>query len=174
VVRTILDLAAVSDPAVEAAIGEAERRSLFGATGIEEILARSVGRRGARRLRRALDAFMIETAWTRTELERRFLALCIEAGLPRPRVNAWIPLPAGGVEADFSWPEQRLIVETDGRESHDRADAFERDRHRDQQLVAAGWRVVRFTWHQVVRKPDYVVSMLHRLFAPKRTSLAPR
>ena len=43
--------------------------------------------------------------------------------------------------------------------------SLERDRRRDQQLTAAGWRVVRFTWRQVVDEPDVVVATLRSLLA---------
>jgi very-short-patch-repair endonuclease len=45
---------------------------------------------------------------------RQLLELVREAGLPLPVVNARI----AGYEVDFHWPAARLIVETDGRETH--------------------------------------------------------
>ena len=80
---------------------------------------------------------------TRSELERRFLALVRDAGLPVPLVNHRV----GAVEADFVWPEHRVIVETDGYAYH-RA-AFESDRARDQALAAQGYLVLRVTWRQL-------------------------
>jgi very-short-patch-repair endonuclease len=44
------------------------------------------------------------------------------------------------------------VVETDGWSAHGHRRAFESDRARDAQLVAAGYRVLRFTWRQVVRR----------------------
>jgi very-short-patch-repair endonuclease len=52
------------------------------------------------------------------------------------------------LEPDFCWPTQHLIVETDGWETHRSRAAFEADRRRDAALTAAGWRVVRFPWHE--------------------------
>jgi very-short-patch-repair endonuclease len=43
--------------------------------------------------------------------------------------------------------------------------AFERDRARDAGLTALGWRVVRFTYRQVVREPERVGRLLAELFA---------
>ena len=54
-----------------------------------------------------------------------------------------------GYQVDFCWPEQRLIVETDGYEHHGTRAAFERDRAKDAQLTVRGWRVLRFTAPQV-------------------------
>ena len=46
--------------------------------------------------------------------------------------------------------EGRPIVECDGREFHDGADAFERGRGRDLSATRARYRVLRVTWHQVL------------------------
>jgi very-short-patch-repair endonuclease len=43
---------------------------------------------------------------------------------------------------------------------HDTTIAFERDRGRDQRLTLAGYRVVRFTWRQVMSEPAYVAETL--------------
>lgn len=85
--------------------------------------------------------------------------------MPAPRVNAWIEVPGDGFEVDFSWPQPRLIVETDGHARHGDRHVFEEDRRRDQQLVAAGWRVVRFTWRQVVHDRAEVARVLRRLLS---------
>lgn len=50
-----------------------------------------------------------------------------------------------GHEADFAWPEQRLIVETDGLASHRTVLALEADRHRDRDTLRAGYRTIRLT-----------------------------
>ena len=47
-----------------------------------------------------------------------------------------------GFECDCVWLDQRLIVELDGRATHDTRAAFEADRERDRVLPAVGWRVV--------------------------------
>jgi hypothetical protein len=90
---------------------------------------------------------------TRSPLEDEFLELCDRFGIPRPLVNATV----AGFEVDFCWPEQRLIVETDGRRHLTRA-AFERDRARDALMTAAGCRVMRFTTRQVRGDPATVAA----------------
>ena len=91
------------------------------------------------------------------------LALCREADLPQPEVNVWIALEPTGYEADFLWRAQRLVAEVDGRACHATKRAFEHDRRRDQRLMLAGWRVVRFTWPQVVDAPGDVCDTLRGL-----------
>jgi Protein of unknown function (DUF559)/Transcriptional regulator, AbiEi antitoxin len=88
----------------------------------------------------------------RSALEEAFLALC-----PTPPVVNGI---VEGFEVDFHWPEQRLVVETDGHEHHGTRAPFERDRARDQALTAAGWTVVRFTYRQVLEEPVRVRDVL--------------
>jgi very-short-patch-repair endonuclease len=89
---------------------------------------------------------------TRSEMEERFLARCDEHGLPRPEVNTRIE----GEEVDFAWRDAKLIVEVDGYAYHRSPTAFESDRERDVKLVLAGWRVLRFTWTQLTRRPAWV------------------
>jgi very-short-patch-repair endonuclease len=70
-----------------------------------------------------------------------------------------------GYEVDCVWPEQRLIVELDGFDTHRTTFAFERDRARDRRLQAAGWTVVRITWRQLVDEPEAIRADLTRLLA---------
>jgi hypothetical protein len=87
--------------------------------------------------------------WTRSELEAWFLTLVRDAGLPEPLVNASLTAPDHPpLVPDFCWPTYHLIVELDGWDTHRTRAAFEQDRARDAALTAAGWRVVRFTWHE--------------------------
>jgi very-short-patch-repair endonuclease len=67
---------------------------------------------------------------------------------------------------DFMWPEYKVIVETDGWETHGPRSARRRDLARDRELTLAGWRVVRFTWADVRYEPDEVVRMLRGLLIP--------
>lgn len=83
---------------------------------------------------------------TRSELERRFLAICRRHRLPRPEVNVRV----GAFLVDFLWRDQRLIVETDGYRPHRGRQAFEDDRARDVALKLRGYEVARFTYRQVM------------------------
>ncbi len=165
VARILLGLAAVDPAALEGAIAAAERRSLLDLRAVDELLRRAPGRPGAPALRTALAGHAIELEWTNSELERRAFALFADAGLARPAVNAWIAVPGDGFEVDFSWADLRLVVEVDGWETHGDRAAFEEDRRRDALLAAAGWRVLRFTWRQVVDDPVRVVATVRRVAA---------
>ena len=148
VARTLLDLAATTRPdRLERALAQAERLQLYDGAAIAEVLSRANGHRGKAALARATAR---EPKLTRSELEAIFLSLVRQAGLPEPEAN--LPLAAHDhprLEPDFYWPTYRLVVETDGWETHRTRSAFRRDRRRDAALVAAGWRVMRFTYDDV-------------------------
>jgi very-short-patch-repair endonuclease len=93
---------------------------------------------------------------TRSEAERLLLAMVEDAQLPLPAVN----VPLEGYEVDFFWRVEKLVVEVDGHGFHGHRAAFERDRRRDQRLVAAGYRVIRVTWRQLVGEPLALISRI--------------
>jgi very-short-patch-repair endonuclease len=67
-----------------------------------------------------------------------------------------VNLQVAGYEVDFLWSDERLIVETDGREDHLTVTAFEEDRARDAFLATLGYRVLRFSRRQVLYEPELV------------------
>lgn len=159
VARTLLDIAALVGPAsLERAIELAETLRLFDLREVVAALDAHPGKAGNRALKAALGH---EPTITRSELEARFLDLCASHGIPRPSVNVRV----GPYEVDFLWPEQRLIVETDGHRYHGSRMAIERDHVRDVRLMAAGYRVTRFTYRQVMREPAQVARALLSLLA---------
>jgi hypothetical protein len=102
---------------------------------------------------------------TESDLEELFLSECRRAGVPEPERQRYIDPGDGGpmIRADFVWSDQRLIVETDGARNHGTRRSFESDRRRDQRLIAAGWRVIRVTWRQLIERPWEVVALLTEL-----------
>ena len=167
---TLLGLAATAPATLPGALARAERRGRLDLSAIAEMLGRRPRTPGSPALRRALRAYRVEWEWTRGELERRAPALFGAAGMPRPDVNTWIAVAGDGCEVDFSWPSLRLAIEADGWETHGDRRAFEEDRRRDAALVAAGWRVLRFTWRQVVHEPEAVVAILRQLTEARATA----
>jgi very-short-patch-repair endonuclease len=166
--RTLLDVAAVSPHLVRGAITQAEVLRVFDLAAVQEVLSRSRRRRGVARLRQALSTYDARWERTRSDLERDFLALCARSGLPRPEVNASLIIDGHRLEPDFLWRDARLVVETDGRQFHDTASAFERDHQRELRLTLAGWRVSHYSWHQVVDRPDEVAQALRVLLGRSR------
>jgi len=154
--RTLLDLAGVLRPReLEQALAAAERLGLTNQEEVGSLAARHRGHRAAAVLRSVLGQAG-GPALTRSEAEERLLALVRRAQLPAPATNARI----GGVEVDFLWRTERLVVEVDGFAYHSSGHRFEQDRRRDARLAAAGLRVVRITWHQLESEPEAVLARL--------------
>jgi very-short-patch-repair endonuclease len=110
------------------------------------------GRAGTTTLRKALDHHWPELARTRSRVERAFLFLCEEAGLPRPQVNAKL----FGLTVDIYWPEYRLVVELDGAKGHSTERQVARDHGRDLILRRHGIRVRRYAEAQVLLQGEMV------------------
>jgi hypothetical protein len=160
VARTLVDLAGVlTAQQLERTWHRAEILRRLDAAHVERLLASRRSRR-ARNLRAALATLACGAPEiTRSALEERFLALVVDAGLPRPEVNAMV----AGHEVDFLWRRQRLVAEVDGAATHLTPTAFEEDRRRDAGLQVAGFKVVRFTWRQIAQDPRDVVETVRAL-----------
>jgi Protein of unknown function (DUF559) len=163
--RTLFDLAGVLTPQqLERAIDQAEIRRLGDALSLDALVGRYPRRPGVPAIRAILDANHIGQTITRSGLENRFLAVLDAHGLPRPSTNRIVDLNDGHThEADCLWPACRLIAELDGYDTHGTRRAFERDRRRDRQLQAAGYRVIRITWRQLTDEPDTIAGELREL-----------
>lgn len=168
VARTLLDLAEVVSPRrLARAIDEAERLGLFDLRAVDELCARSRGRRGLRALRRAIAGYRPMPAFTRSELERRFVEICDRAGLRRPAMNLFV----AGYEVDAIWPDRNLAVEVDSYEFHRTRAAFEADRARDAALQRQGIRVLRVIDRRLVEDPGGVAVDLRALHSLPRLVL---
>ena len=145
---------------LERVVAEAERRGLIRLRQLVAALERHPRRHGAPALR-ALLGRDTAPAFTRSEAERRLLALIRAAGLPAPEHNVRVH----GSEVDMLWREQGLVVEVDGFAFHSAREAFERDRMRDARLTRAGLRVMRVTWRRLAGAPQAVVADLAQALA---------
>ena len=100
-------------------------------------------------------------------LERRFLELVDDAGLPRPLVQQVITGGAGFIgRVDFAWPDRNVVVEVNGYRWHSTKEHLLRDDRRRNQLQLAGHVVYPFWYDDVVNEPLNVLSVLRRLLAP--------
>jgi very-short-patch-repair endonuclease len=126
---------------------------------LHDALARTPNRRGNAE-RRLLLADSRNEPWSYAE--RRTHRLFRAEG-----ITGWVanyPLPLLGVlyYLDLAFPEIKLAVEIDGWAYHSSAMAFERDRWRQNDIVLAGWRVLRFTPRMLDEQPQAVVAMVRR------------
>jgi predicted transcriptional regulator of viral defense system len=158
--RTLLDLAArIPRRELERAMDEAERLKLCTEEDLDEMVRAHFGRAGAGALRALLDEHRAGSTATRNDFEELFLSLSREYGLPQPDVNVALL----GYVVDFLWRDAKLVVEVDGRATHGTRKAFQGDRDRDGRLAVAGYRVLRFTWWDVTRRPAVVADRVRRL-----------
>jgi very-short-patch-repair endonuclease len=97
-----------------------------------------------------------DSGYTRSKAERLMRRLLGAASLPQPVCNARIH----GQQPDFLWSAERLVVQVDGYQFHGHRSAFERDRRKDQVLVAGGYRVIRVTWLQMQHEPLRVIAVI--------------
>ena len=153
VARTLLDLAADGDPLLDRAIEESEHLRLFDLKQVDALMA--PGRRGVRRLERALAIYRPATGAERSHFERRVLQAIRAAGLPEPAVNVWL----FGAERDLVWLDHKLVVELDGP-WHQGTAARIRDPQRDAILQLRDYNVVRVPQHWFDTDPAGVVQTI--------------
>jgi very-short-patch-repair endonuclease len=123
---------------------------------VEAILDRRRSVPGAGALRRVLRG---DERVVLSGLERRFLELLAEAGLPLPDTNR----PAGGRRVDCRWPEHRLTVELDSYTYHGSSHAWEHDHRRERAAYARGDEFRRYTYGDVLKHPRPVLRELRPL-----------
>jgi very-short-patch-repair endonuclease len=166
-VRTVIDLGLVLPWwSVRRAISRGLSIQAFPLSAVRELrdaLARP-GRNGTGVVREILDAGnLLTTGPEESELEKRFTALARRFGLPALSLQheVW---HAGRFVArvDAAHPDLKLAIEVDGYEHHSSPEAFQNDRTRQNQLVALGWTVLRFTWNDVVRRPAEVAKTIEQ------------
>ncbi|MGH8924651.1 MAG: DUF559 domain-containing protein [Acidimicrobiia bacterium] len=66
---------------------------------------------------------------------------------------------------DFGYVEVRLAIFIDGFEHHGHQKAFQIDRMQGNQLSRIGWSYLRFTYWDLVNRPNYVVQQVASFLA---------
>lgn len=99
----------------------------------------------------------------RSMLERIAREALRARGVPDGEWNRVIADERGPIrEVDLVYADARLIVEFDGLRFHRGRSAEQRDRATDRRLQAMGWRIFRFTWEDVTRRPAAVAHDIMR------------
>ncbi len=154
--RTLLDLC-LQWPAVEAlvAIDMAVRSRATTAADLIRFGAAAKARAGSRRLL-ALAAL---AAPAESPMETRLRWLLIQSGLPLPEVQTDLRDSDGRFvgRADLYYPAGRLVLEYDGGNHRERL--IEDDR-RQNLIVNAGFRLLRFTAADIHNRPDVVAAQV--------------
>lgn len=126
-------------------------------------VAKNPGAKGIARLRRVVD---LAEPKAESAMESRLRMLLVLAGLPRPEVQVSIKDDHGRSlgRPDLLHRHQLLAIEYDGGNHRDR---LVDDNRRQNGLVGAGFRLLRFTAADVYRIPDTVVAHVrHALATP--------
>jgi REase_MTES_1575 len=127
----------------------------------------AAGRHGIGRLVRLMRS---AGSGARSAAERLAVDLLRRAGIGGWTANTPIRDRSGyllGV-GDLVFPAERIVIELDGRAFHSTVERFERDRYRQNQLIGAGWTVLRFTWRDLTRRPDHVVATVRRVLGEQQ------
>jgi very-short-patch-repair endonuclease len=159
--RTLLDVAPrLTDKRLSRAVNDLLHTKFLQPNDLAEFVERSSGLTGIARLRP-----FVATAYTptRSEFEDAFLRFTARYGLPTPEVNQRV----AGHEVDALFRKQKLIVELDGYEFHKGRGAFESDRDRDADTLAAGHATVRITWERMNTRPAREADRLRRILAKR-------
>jgi very-short-patch-repair endonuclease len=140
----------------------AQQQRWLSPTDIERRLENQPGRWGNRQLRRLLPT-LGDGAHSRAE---RILHKILRAA----QIVGWLPnhsvvIAGKRYVIDLAWPEEMIAIEVDGYGEHSKRDAFQRDRTKQNDLIAAGWTVLRFTWRDLVDRPQSVVIAIDALLA---------
>jgi very-short-patch-repair endonuclease len=162
--RTIIDLGLVLPIwSVRDALSRGITSRLFRIAEVER-LRDALGRRGRNGtgvVRELLEERLLTGRPEESLLEKRFADLARRHELPPLTVQheVW---HAGRFIArvDAAVPDCKLAIEVDGFEHHSSPEQFQRDRTRQNRLVALGWTVLRFTWDDVVRRPALVAQTI--------------
>lgn len=158
--RTIVDLAyiGVSEALLAAAIDSAVRFGLSAPVAVARRLGELRGRtqRGAR----ALDTVLIDSGGE-SVLERAFLRLMRQAGLPRPATQITKRRDGKRVaRVDFLFEAHHIVVEVSGQLGHSSPTERTKDAQRRNELIDLGYRIYEYTWAHVMRRPDYVIDTM--------------
>lgn len=101
---------------------------------------------------------------THAESERRMVRILRRARIKGWQVNVAVHDEAGLIGyGDFVFEKSRIVLEVDGRAWHTTPDRFQRDRTRQNRLVKAGWKVLRYTWQDLTERPDQIAMQIKSL-----------
>jgi hypothetical protein len=128
------------------------------------------GQQGITRMRWLVE----RAAPAESPMESRLRWILLEAKLPVPEVQANLFDENGEFvgRADLYYPSHRLVIEYDGDNHRDRIPSDDR---RQNLLMRAGYKVLRFTAVDVYRRPAVVVALVRDAFGRKNriSTLAP-
>ncbi|KAA1021578.1 DUF559 domain-containing protein [Pseudonocardia sp. EV170527-09] len=171
--RTAFDLARWSGPTEGVVAVDALSRGSFAPDVLLNLAARHTHARGVRRV---VDALVWADPRAGSPPETRLRLVLVRGGLPRPvpqhpvlddarRTALWL---------DLAYPDHRLGIEYDGGGHFATPEAARADAGRHTRLVAAGWRVLRYTALDMHRRPDEIVAEVGQVLDHSRRDAGQR
>jgi very-short-patch-repair endonuclease len=157
--RALLDFAETrpDDRDLQRAFSEAQARKLITPRSIRWSLAQNQGRHGAKPLAELLHRAL--TQRSDSDLEELLLSLIRQANLPEPEMQVVL---LGKYRVDFLWRNHNTVAEADGGAWHLSQQRRDNDNRRDSELRAAGYKVERFTDHELTYEPLAAIKRLTR------------
>lgn len=168
--RTVLDCCRDLPLAQAVAVAVADSALRAGDVTPAQLRAAVAALPGGRLRDRVARAVALVDPRSGSVLESLCRVLLAQAGLA-PEVTQLVVRSGTGAwigRVDFAWPTARLVVEVDGFAFHADRAAYRRDRRRGNALQRAGWRVLRFSWEDVVGQPDSVVADVREVLGAPR------
>jgi len=164
--RTLIDVASVLGPEeLEEILDEALARRMVTVKNLQrriESLGRR-GRKGTGLLWQLLCERVAAPRLPQSRFETRLLRMLTARGLPKPRCQFEVRLLSGRrAYLDFAYPEAMLAIEADSYWHHSSLSDWSNDRVRNNELVAAGWRVLPITHQDLMGDPALIVELLTR------------
>ncbi len=157
VLRTLLDIGQTL-PAIEAVViaDQILHNGLIDVATLTAAVAARAGTWNVKRLRRLLERVEPKSE---SPMESRLRMILVLGGLPRPEAQVDLRDRTGRPlgRADLYYPSHRLAIEYDGG-SH--RDSLVRDNRRQNAILAAGFRILRFTGPDVRDRPQAVVALV--------------
>jgi hypothetical protein len=141
------------------------RRGLAGRAALHLVVEAWAGKRGVRRLDRALPLL---DGGADSPMESRLRLLLVRGGLPNPCVNrdvvedgVWLARP------DLSYPEQRIAIEYEGDQHRTDRRQWKSDKTRRRLLEDHGWLVIEVIDDDVYKTPVLTVARVRAALASR-------
>jgi very-short-patch-repair endonuclease len=110
--------------------------------------------------KQARQVAAVATGAAESFLESMLRALVVQAGLEGFAPQVVVKRGQFRARVDLGHRQAKIAVEAEGYEFHGSSGDFAADCRRYDELVAAGWLVLRFTYQQVVFEPEWVVATI--------------
>lgn len=166
--RTLVDLAPdVASAELARAVDRGLAAGLLRVRDIElELCHTSQGRRGAGLVRHCLVGLGHIGAPHPSVLESAMSRLFIRYGLPAPKAEVRAG-PDGKYRVDYAYVKARLLVELYGYRWHHSPEQLQADLARERTLTLEGWRILVFTWADVMADPARVAADISAALSPR-------